>query len=137
MTQFENKVTEIKVSDDTKTPEVGQPVPMRNITYAELAINCLNNQPEGGWSVSEMRDRMNIEEKLTAEKSNPGAIIELEDAELKKLQECELAIDGKWLWKEKDIVIFSDYVRSLEPIKIPERIAASGENGITEPVVTD
>lgn len=78
-----------------------------SVNYSALIRVCLNNVPEGGYTVQEMRDRMDILNK--AEKANGS--LDLEDSETKKLKSCVKAM--KWSLMNKEIVQFCDDVEAM------------------------
>lgn len=96
MKTIKNKVTEI---------DKGEGVKMK---YSELAESCVNHPPQGGYSVTEMKDRLNLLGKLDHDKE----VIKLEDAEADKLVECVKAMP--WGRMHKDIVAFSDAVDKMK-----------------------
>lgn len=101
MKSLENKTTEI-----TKADEAGN---KSGMTYAELGLIALNNPPQGGWTTSEMRDRLKVVGKL--EDNTEAVTINLEDAEFNKLTECMKGV--KWNFMHKDLVSFEDYLSEL------------------------
>lgn len=100
MKTFENKETEITQGneDGSKT----------NLGYANLAMVGLNTPPQGGWTPTEMRERINVLAKLDAPL---GTKIKLEDAEFNLVVACS---NVKWQFMHKDVVAFIDYLEKLK-----------------------
>jgi len=109
MTKFENKATDIKLSEFEGEEKKSE----RGMTFADLTILCLNLPPQGGYSVSEMKTRLPITEKLDTIKLDANGSVELEQAQLEKIQECENKMDGHWTQPHKDLIAFSAYIRKL------------------------
>ena len=102
MKKFKNKVTEI-----TRQKKDGFGI--ENIGFADLAKISLDTPPQGGWTTSEMRSRLNVEAKLTPMSLEDE--IDLEDAEFGKLVEC---LNVGWQFKHKDIIVYEDYILELK-----------------------
>jgi len=68
------------------------------MTYADLAKACVNQPKQGGFSVIEMKERLNLLDKLEGEEFN------LEDAESTLLK--KLVSEMKWAMMHTDIVQF-------------------------------
>lgn len=78
------------------------------VDYAKLAEFCLNYVPkEVGIGVSEMRKRHRILDVI--EESN--GLIELEDADAQKLQQCVRTM--RWGASSKEIIEFCDAVEAM------------------------
>ena len=90
-----NKVTEIDKGNGEK------------IKFSDLAESCINHTPKEGYSVAEMKARLNVLGKIDHEKET----IELEDAEADKLAECVAVMP--WVIMHKDVVEFSDAVKEM------------------------
>jgi len=95
MTELENKTTTILKSETEFT------------TFADLTALCINNMPEGGLDVSEMRNRINVLDK--AEKAN--GVLKLEEAESKTLKACVSGM--KWRILHKDLIEFIETIENL------------------------
>lgn len=93
---LKNKVTEIKKPDGD------------GMKFSELAESCVNHPPKAGYTVTEMKERLNIVGKLDHEKDT----IELEDAEAAKLIECVTVMP--WAMMHKEIVEFSEAVNKMK-----------------------
>jgi len=97
---FENKKIEIKDGD-------------KELGYANLALTCLNNLPNGGISPVEMAERIIVIDQLKDLKIDSS--IELEDAHFKTLKTC--ADKTKWSAIHKDIIAFDEYLKEIQSKK--------------------
>lgn len=101
MKTISNKTTEIM--DGTKDPIIA-------FTHAGLLKVVINNPPQGGFSISEMRDRLRIWGFLdTADLEK--ADITLEDADFTILK--SRFDEFKWAQAHKDVIALSDHLDSL------------------------
>lgn len=75
------------------------------VSYFDLCKMSLDIQPEGGFDVTTMRQRIMVADKLVSDEA------ELEDSEYETLKSC--IENMKWTMAHKDIVGFVDYVLSL------------------------
>ncbi len=78
------------------------------INYADLMISALNLAPKGGLSVSEMRVRIKVVDKLEAQKN--AKTIELEDADKELVKSCFNAM--RWGRSSKEIITFEDNLKA-------------------------
>ncbi len=78
--------------------------------YAELAIHALENIPQGGLGVKQMRARLRVLAALDG--VQVGSLISLEDADAKTLQECVAVMP--WGLVAKPIVEFCDAVENMK-----------------------
>ena len=99
--KIENKIITVNV-----TTKLGiTPIEKK---YSDLIIEIVNAPPrEGGFTVTEMRSRLKLIEKL--EKANGE--IEFQHGELMKVKEC-LAL-MQWKFISKEIVEFTDAIEKL------------------------
>ena len=95
MKNFNNKTTEIKKDETSFT------------TFKDLATVCVNQIPQGGLDVMQMKNRLNVLNKL----ENANGKISLEDAEADTLKDCVKAM--KWAIMHKDLVEFIETVEKL------------------------
>lgn len=95
MKKFENKVTEI-TNGEVK------------MTYCDFAVLGLNNPPQGGFTVKEMKFRMDLISKF--ENVKPGDIVKLEEDEFDKVYETK--VKG-WNFMHKDIINYDNYLEKL------------------------
>lgn len=95
MKTLENKETTIVQNVDGS---------IKPLTYTDLLKICLNNPPQGGFSVTEMRQRLKIIDSL----ETANGKIKLEDADYVLTSTC--VKDFKWAQMHKDILEFIDHV---------------------------
>jgi len=98
MKKLENKEIELEFVKDVKAG------------FADLAIICINQIPEGGVLPSEMSKRLKVLGKFNTVKI--GDKIELEDAEFDMLK--KLADNTGWKLIHKDIAAFNEYLEKLK-----------------------
>jgi len=79
-------------------------------TYAELAIHALENIPQGGLGVKQMRARLRVLAALDGVEAD--RTITVEDADAKTLQECVSVMP--WGLVAKPIVDFCDAVENMK-----------------------
>ena len=103
MVKFENKSTEITMAMDAEGKD------LRILDYADLVVMLLNNPPKQGWTTSEMRLRIKIEDKL--ENTETDSTVEFEEKEVQKIIEC---LNMPWSFKHKAIIEFEDYLLSFK-----------------------
>lgn len=77
------------------------------MNYAHLIRSCLDNAPQGGFSMQDMRDRDRIETALVAS----NGILELEDADAQNLK--TLVSQMRWGVRHKDILVFCEAVEKM------------------------
>ncbi len=77
--------------------------------YVSLIRDALNMPPQGGFSVTEMRKRMEIDIKITSDKMKE---LKVEDAEYLVIQEC--VKNMRWGVMSKEICDFCDYLKIKE-----------------------
>lgn len=99
MKTIKNKTTEINVT----------PTGDEKLTFADLAKVCVNNMPQGGLDVSQMKARLDVMEAL--EKAN-GEIKLTTSAQTETLKDCVKAM--RWAILHKDVVEFTDAVEKLD-----------------------
>ncbi len=100
MKTLEIKQTEVKVSDK----ENGG---LKDADYKDLIMACLDNIPQGGFTMSEMKDRKRIQDALDT--SNGELVFEDSDAnKLKKIVETM-----KWGNRSGDLISFADDVANM------------------------
>ncbi|OGC68305.1 hypothetical protein A2415_04450 [candidate division WWE3 bacterium RIFOXYC1_FULL_39_7] len=97
MPKFELKKTEIKKEDGF-------------ISYADFARTALNNTPQSGFSIDEMRKRMRILDILDKEKLGFEEM-DLNNEDIKILKSSVSSM--KWGVIHKDIIAFCDAVEKL------------------------
>lgn len=102
MSTIKNKECELVV----KLPN-GASVPIKK-KYSDLIIDSLNNPPQTGFNVKEMKDRMRIVD--IAEKANGEITIE-HPADIEKLKQCVDAMP--WAVLSKDLIVFLDEIEKL------------------------
>jgi hypothetical protein len=95
-----NKPTIIKAKFEDKVD---------TMTYSDLIKILMNVPPKNGWTTSEMRSRMKIEDKIEDVELNKE--MQFEDAEYDKLVQC---LNISWDFKHKDIIEFEDYILSFK-----------------------
>lgn len=76
-------------------------------TYAHLILACLNAMPKGGWTTSLMRERMNVEAKISVDAQEA----ELTNGDIAIIKDC--VKNFAWGMKHKDLIEFEDYIMSL------------------------
>jgi hypothetical protein len=96
MKKFENKKTEFQ--DETGS-----------LGYANFAIICLNQIPEGGLSPVEMSKRIKVLNPLQDLKV--GETLKIEDADFEILKQC--ASVTRWSMIHEDIVKFHNYLEKI------------------------
>jgi len=83
-------------------------------TYIELIGVSMNNPPERGFSVEDMRERIKITDllkKVTNEgKTNPKQV-EFEDAHIPIIKDCLKGL--RWGSLQPEIVEFTDYINEI------------------------
>ncbi|MCH8060093.1 MAG: hypothetical protein IIA11_06505 [Proteobacteria bacterium] len=94
MKTLELKDTAIKSGDET-------------INYEQLIRSCLDNPPQGGFSMQDMKDRDRIEKALVAS----NGILELEDADVQNLK--NLVSQMRWGVRHKDILALCDAIEQM------------------------
>ena len=77
------------------------------LNYAELAKLCVNQPKQGGYTVTDMQQRLRILDKL----DKKGDVIEIEDADFEVLK--PLVKNMKWAIIHKDLVDFVNYLTNL------------------------
>lgn len=97
MKKFENKKTELENG-------------VNRLGYADLAITCLNQIPQGGLGPLEMAERIKLINPL--QELELDQILEIEDANFETLKKC--VESTKWNAVHKDIVAFSQYIENLK-----------------------
>lgn len=99
------KLLTLKMTDlpSSKSPE-------EKASYRELISLALNTpaDPQRGMPVDEIRERIKILDKLD---SCTGDVLELEDAEASKLNQCVQHMH--WAALHKDILTFTDDVKTM------------------------
>lgn len=88
MSIITNKETKIQISETEKA------------NYGTLIIECLNQVPQGGFTVSEMQKRLNIVNYILSVKTNDPLDFKAEDAVLVK----QVVETKKWNAMHEDIV---------------------------------
>lgn len=96
MGSFKNKQTEISKNET------------EFVTFADLAIACINSTPQGGLDVMQMRNRLNVLGQL--EKANGTIKIE-GSSEKETLKACVASM--KWAIMHKHVVEFCEAVEKL------------------------
>lgn len=76
-----------------------------NLNTKNLIISALENPTEGGFSVTEMRNRLKVMDKIDA-LNEESTVLELEDAEFDTLKGAVKQV--KWAILDKFIVEFED-----------------------------
>lgn len=122
MKQFVNRATEITMPNEEGTGLV-------KMNFAHLAVICLNHQPQGGFSLDEMEERLPIISKLKEDRDTPGTPIELEDTQVKKIRKQADAMASQWAFMHEDVITFTKYIRDLDDEKVdsPEEPVASNQ----------
>jgi len=96
MKTLKNKATEIEKTEGEK------------MKFSNFIESCLNHRPKEGFSVTEMKTRLDIMCKLDHDKES----IKFEDAEATKIIECVKVMP--WGAMHKDIVAFSEAVEKMK-----------------------
>lgn len=91
-----------------KNKTTGLPNANGFMTYADLAMDVINRQPQGGFDLNEMEFRLEMKKKLKAANGN----IELNEDEFKKLK--ELTAVHTWGLLHDDLVDFCNTVKELK-----------------------
>lgn len=76
-----------------------------NLNTKNLIISALENPTEGGFSVTEMRNRLKVMDKVDA-LNEESTVLELEDAEFETVKNAVKQV--KWAILDKFIVEFDD-----------------------------
>lgn len=76
-----------------------------NLNTKNLIISALENPTEGGFSVTEMRNRLKVMDKVDA-LNEESTVLELEDAEFETVKNAVKQV--KWAILDKFIVEFED-----------------------------
>lgn len=72
--------------------------------YADLLVLCVNEPPQGGYDVAEMRKRIKIMDVI----GEGGDFFEFEDADFACIKQC---VEGmRWNFAHKDILNFIEHV---------------------------
>lgn len=99
MKTIENKETSIKETAEESS---------KNLTYCELLKLIMNVPPKEGYSLSEMKTRLDIYAALVPSEKNE---MSLEDAPFETLKQC--VNNFRWATAHKDLVDFVDYINTL------------------------
>lgn len=108
MRKFENKLTELVKTVD------GQGNAEEKMTYVDMINYCLNIPPQGGWTPTVMKERLDVETVL--EDYTEGDEVMIEDSHYEIIKKC--VTESKWMGKHKDIVLFVDEVKSMKEHKL-------------------
>lgn len=101
MKTINNKITEIVI----KTDEKGAPI---FASFGDLLLLTINVAPQQGFSISDIRERLTISNKIDLAKDG---VIELTTQELTLIK---TSFDGfKWSTVHKNLVELSDILNSL------------------------
>jgi len=101
MTNTKGDIVMVKITN--KVVKVGE----RELSYADLIRTSVQNPPQGGFSVKEMKDRMRILDAVDLAEKNK-AEIQLEDADAERLAACVAQM--RWAVLDPAIVGFCDEV---------------------------
>lgn len=96
MKTFENKQTDLN-------SETGK------ARYADLALTCLNQPPQGGYTPVEMNKRLRVVKAM--EENKEADTIDLEDQDVETLQQA--VASARWMILKTDIAEFNNHVESL------------------------
>lgn len=97
---LENRITNISLNPSD---------PENKLTYKDLALVCLQTKPERGFSIEEMRERLDIIKKVELLKEE-GEIL-LSGKEMNIISRC--AHQMTWSFIHEDIIGFVDYVNGV------------------------
>ena len=97
MKTLKNKKTTIDVSKDST----------EKTTFADLAKACINNVPQTGLDVLQMKARLDVMKKIDSSNGE----IKLENAEADTLKECAKSM--RWILLHEDVVDFLESVEKL------------------------
>lgn len=78
-------------------------------SYQDLINIAIENRPQAGFSIQEMRSRLRIQDAVEKVESD---VLHLEDQDAEKLQECVKAMT--WGLLHKDIVQFCDDIEGMK-----------------------
>lgn len=81
---------------------------IKMMDYKELMRLCVNNPPQGGYKIDDMRNRIRIVDAIADSKNGK---VELEDSDVKVLKECVKSM--AWSVLEQGIIDFVDEVEKL------------------------
>jgi hypothetical protein len=87
----------------------GRKVPM---TAKALVSQCLDSAPEGGFTVSTMRERQRVAD-VVDELEDGAGVLELEDQDAQTLLKCVQSM--KWAIRHKSFIDFEDAI--VEAVK--------------------
>lgn len=79
-------------------------------TYVAFARSCLDNPPQGGFTLDEQRKRLRVLDALDGV-AEDGVVV-LEDGDAEKLQECVKAM--RWAMMAKPILEFAEAVADMK-----------------------
>ena len=99
MKTIENKETSIKETAEASS---------KNLTYCELLKLIMNVPPKEGYTISEMKMRLDIYAALVPSEKNE---MSLEDAPFEIVKQS--VNNFRWALVHKDVVDFVDYINSL------------------------
>lgn len=95
MKHIENKTTSITDKEQV-------------LSYVDLLKTVMNLPPAQGYTIKEMKQRLDIFAALTPDEKN---MIHLEDAHFETVKTC--VNEFRWGMLHKDIVAFSEYINTL------------------------
>ena len=84
------------------------------VSYRELCAACLKGPSKNGFTVDEMKGRLEVMRKFaTAKDIEPGETVELDDSQFNELLNCVMT--NRWVMPDQAIVDFVDYLKGLNP----------------------
>lgn len=102
MAKIENKQTELAMSfDKDNNPKLGG--------YFDLIKICINFS-EKGFSISDIKERLDLVESM--EKGKAKGFITIETEKIRMIKEA--VKNFKWTGVHKDVVDFGDYIEKLK-----------------------
>lgn len=93
---------------ENKTTTIVEGTPAKALAYVDLLKLIMNVPPKEGYTISEMKQRLDIYAALVPDENNQ---IKLEDALFEVVKACVNSF--KWGAVSKDIVDFVEYLNTL------------------------
>jgi len=101
------KTKQMKTLKNKTTAIIKEAGKAETLTFADLAIFCVNTMPQGGVDVSEMRNRIALLDSLEKAKET----IKIEATPAETLKSCVTSM--KWAFMHKDLVSFIEAVEKM------------------------
>lgn len=102
-----NKVTELILENEGD----------KEATYFDLIKHCLNRKAIGGFTIEEMRNRLDLLQKINDAPDTPDYELSLLPREVHTLKQVVHEMDGHWVILHHCIVNFAEYIADLKCTK--------------------